>query len=162
MILASEAAAKEHCLTPRARVLGMASSGVLPRVMGIGPVSATQKLMARLGLGIGDFGVIEINEAFASQALASMRMLGLADDASHVNANGGAIALGHPLGMSGARLVMTAVYEMLETNAARAPATMRVGVGRAWRLRWSEFRRGVCRSCSNHFFPSSPVRSPAR
>ncbi len=129
MILASEAAAKEHGLTPRARVLGMASSGVLPRVMGIGPVSATQKLMARLGLGIADFGVIEINEAFASQALASVRMLGLADDAPHVNANGGAIALGHPLGMSGARLVMTAVHQMVATSAAKALATMCVGVG---------------------------------
>jgi 3-oxoadipyl-CoA thiolase len=129
MIVASEAAAKQHGLTPRARVLGMASSGVLPRVMGIGPVSATQKLMARLKLGIEDFGVIEINEAFASQALASMRALGIADDAAHVNANGGAIALGHPLGMSGARLVMTAVHQMLETGAARALATMCVGVG---------------------------------
>jgi len=129
MILASEKAVKRHGLVPRARVLGMATSGVLPRVMGIGPVTATQKLMARLGLEIGDFGIIEINEAFASQSLASMRALGLADDAAHVNANGGAIALGHPLGMSGARLVLTAVHQFAENDAKRALATMCVGVG---------------------------------
>ena len=129
MILASEKAAKRHGLVPRARVLGMATSGVLPRVMGIGPVTATRKLMARLGLSIADFGIIEINEAFASQSLASMRLLGLSDDAAHVNENGGAIALGHPLGMSGARLVLTAVHQMAESNAKLALATMCVGVG---------------------------------
>lgn len=129
MILASEMAAKRHGLVPRARVLGMATSGVLPRVMGIGPVTATRKLMARLGLSIADFGIIEINEAFASQSLASMRLLGLSDDAAHVNENGGAIALGHPLGMSGARLVLTAVHQMAESNAKLALATMCVGVG---------------------------------
>jgi len=129
MILACEKAAKRHGLVPRARVLGMATSGVLPRVMGIGPVTATRKLMARLGLSIADFGIIEINEAFASQSLASMRLLGLSDDAAHVNENGGAIALGHPLGMSGARLVLTAVHQMAESNAKLALATMCVGVG---------------------------------
>jgi len=129
MIVASEEAVYHYGLRPRARVLGMATSGVLPRVMGIGPLSATRKLLSRLGLGIEDFGVIEINEAFASQALASMRMLGLADDAPHVNANGGAIALGHPLGMSGARLVMTAVHRMEETGDKHALAAMCVGVG---------------------------------
>ena len=129
MILASEQAVIRHGLKPRARVLGMATAGVEPRVMGIGPAPAVQKLLARLGLTIADFGVIEINEAFASQSLASMRMLGLADDAPHVNANGGAIALGHPLGMSGARLVLTAVHQMADGNANRALATMCVGVG---------------------------------
>ncbi len=129
IILASEKAVQRHGLTPRARVVGMATVGVEPRVMGIGPAPAVQKLLARLNLTIGDFGVIEINEAFASQSLASMRMLGLADDSPQVNANGGAIALGHPLGMSGARLVLTAVHQMVETNAKRALATMCVGVG---------------------------------
>ncbi len=129
MILASEEAAHRHGLTPQARVLGMATSGVLPRVMGIGPVSATNKLLARLGLNISDFAVIELNEAFASQSLACLRMLGIPDDAPHVNANGGAIALGHPLGMSGARLIMTAVHQMKKTGAQRALATMCVGVG---------------------------------
>ena len=104
MIIASEAAVKKHGLTPYARITGMASAGVPPRIMGIGPVPSTRKLMERLGLKIGDFDVIELNEAFASQALACLRQLGLADDAEHVNPNGGAIALGHPLGMSGARL----------------------------------------------------------
>ena len=104
LIIASERAAKEHGLTPYARVLGMASAGVPPRIMGIGPVPSTRKLMERLGLKIGDFDLIELNEAFASQALACLRQLGVADDAEHVNPNGGAIALGHPLGMSGARL----------------------------------------------------------
>ena len=129
MIIASEAAVKKHGLTPIARITGMASAGVPPRVMGIGPVPSTQKLMARYGLKIGDFDVIELNEAFASQALACLRQLGLADDAEHVNPNGGAIALGHPLGMSGARLAMTAAHQMVKQGGKRALATMCVGVG---------------------------------
>jgi 3-oxoadipyl-CoA thiolase len=129
MIVASEAAVKRHGLRPRARVLGMASAGVLPRVMGIGPVPAVRKLLERLRLKVEDFPVIELNEAFASQVLASLRMLGIADDAPFVNANGGAIALGHPLGMSGARLVMTAVHQLEKSGTARALATMCVGVG---------------------------------
>jgi 3-oxoadipyl-CoA thiolase len=129
MIVASAEAVKRHGLTPRARVLGLASAGVPPRIMGIGPVPATRKLMERLGLKIGDFDVIELNEAFASQSLACMRQLGLADDAEHVNPNGGAIALGHPLGMSGARLAMTAIHQLTKTGGRRALATMCVGVG---------------------------------
>jgi 3-oxoadipyl-CoA thiolase len=129
MILASEEAAKRHGLTPRARVLGMAAAGVPPRIMGIGPVPSTKKLLARLQLSISDFDFIELNEAFASQSLACLRQLGIADDAAHVNPNGGAIALGHPLGMSGARLVMTAVHQLEKTGAKRALATMCVGVG---------------------------------
>ena len=129
MVIASEAAAKAHGLTPRARILGMASAGVEPRVMGIGPVPATEKLMARLGLSIGDFDAIELNEAFASQSLAVARMLGLADDAAHVNANGGAIALGHPLGMSGARLAMTLVHQLEKNGGKRGLATLCIGVG---------------------------------
>jgi 3-oxoadipyl-CoA thiolase len=129
MILASEEAAREHGLTPRARVVSMASAAVPPRIMGIGPVPSTRKLMERLGLKIGDFDLIEINEAFASQGLACLRQLGVADDAEHVNPHGGAIALGHPLGMSGARLAMTAVHGMEKRGAKRALATMCVGVG---------------------------------
>jgi 3-oxoadipyl-CoA thiolase len=129
MILASESAARRHGLTPRARVLGMASAGVPPRIMGIGPVPATRKLMARLWLKIGDFDLIELNEAFASQGLACLRQLGLADDAEHVNPHGGAIALGHPLGMSGARLAMTAVHGLAQRGGKLALATMCVGVG---------------------------------
>jgi 3-oxoadipyl-CoA thiolase len=129
VILASEKAVKEHGLTPRARVLGAASAAVPPRIMGIGPVPATRKLMARLGLKIGDFAVIEINEAFASQSLACLRQLGLADDAEHVNPHGGAIALGHPLGMSGARLAMTAAHGLHKRGGKLALATMCVGVG---------------------------------
>jgi 3-oxoadipyl-CoA thiolase len=129
MILASEAAAKKHGLTPRARVLGMASAGVPPRIMGIGPVLSTQRLMERLKLKIGDFDLIELNEAFASQALAVLRQLGLADDAEHVNPHGGAIALGHPLGMSGARLCMTAAHGLHKRDGKLALATMCVGVG---------------------------------
>ncbi|MGE4430414.1 MAG: 3-oxoadipyl-CoA thiolase [Sphingobium sp.] len=129
MIVASEAAAKAHGLTPRARILGLASAGVEPRVMGIGPVPATQKLMARLGLSIGDFDAFELNEAFASQSLAVMRSLGLANDAPHVNANGGAIALGHPLGMSGARIAMTLVHQLEKTGGKRGIATLCIGVG---------------------------------
>ncbi len=129
MIVASEASARAQGLTPRARILGMASAGVEPRVMGIGPVPATRKLMARLGLTIGDFDAIELNEAFASQSLAVLRSLGLADDAPHVNANGGAIALGHPLGMSGARLAMTLVHQLEKTGGRRGLATLCIGVG---------------------------------
>jgi 3-oxoadipyl-CoA thiolase len=129
MIVASEAAVKAHGLTPRARVLGMASAGVEPRIMGIGPVPATRKLMARLGLTIADFDAIELNEAFASQSLAVLRTLGLPVDASHVNAHGGAIALGHPLGMSGARLAMTLVHQLEKTNGKRGLATLCIGVG---------------------------------
>jgi 3-oxoadipyl-CoA thiolase len=129
MFLASEAAATAHGLTPRARILGMATAGVPPRVMGIGPVPATKKLMERLGLEIGDFDTIELNEAFAVQALACMRGLGLPDDADHVNPNGGAIALGHPLGMSGARLVTTALNQMEQAGLNRALCTMCIGVG---------------------------------
>ena len=129
MILASETAVKRHGLTPRARLLGMASAGVPPRIMGIGPVPSTQKLLALLNLKIGDFDLIELNEAFASQALAVLRQLGLADDAEQVNPHGGAIALGHPLGMSGARLCMTAAHGLHERNGKLGLATMCVGVG---------------------------------
>jgi 3-oxoadipyl-CoA thiolase len=129
MILASEEAAREHGLTPRARVVSMASAAVPPRIMGIGPVPSTRKLMERLGLKIGDFDLIEINEAFASQGLACLRQLGVADDAEHVNPHGGAIALGHPLGMSGARLAITAVHGLEQRGGKRALATMCVGVG---------------------------------
>ncbi|HSP49688.1 MAG TPA: 3-oxoadipyl-CoA thiolase [Pseudolabrys sp.] len=129
IIIASAQAVKEHGLTPRARILGMASAAVPPRIMGIGPVPATRKLMARLGHKIGDYDLIEINEAFASQSLACLRQLGLADDAEQVNPHGGAIALGHPLGMSGARLVLTAAHGLYERDGKLALATMCVGVG---------------------------------
>jgi 3-oxoadipyl-CoA thiolase len=129
LILASEAAAKRHGLTPRARFVAMATAGVEPRVMGIGPAPATLKLLARAGLEISDIDVIELNEAFASQALAVLRQLGLPDDATHVNPHGGAIALGHPLGMSGARLAMTAVNALETLGGKRAVATMCIGVG---------------------------------
>ena len=129
LILASEEAAKKHGLKPIARVLGMASAAVPPRIMGIGPIPSTEKLMAKLGLKIADFDAIELNEAFASQALAVMRGLGLPDDAEHVNANGGAIALGHPLGMSGARIAGTVVRSLVEKKGRRGLATMCVGVG---------------------------------
>ena len=122
-------AAKRHGLKPRARVLGAAVAGLPPRIMGMGPAPASEKLMARLGLAIGDFDVIELNEAFASQALAVLRRLGLPDDAPHVNPNGGAIALGHPLGMSGARLAATATLELERRGARRALCTMCIGVG---------------------------------
>jgi 3-oxoadipyl-CoA thiolase len=129
LVVASEDAAKRHGLTPRARVLGMAAAAVPPRIMGIGPVPSTRKLMERLGMRIGDFDVIELNEAFASQALACLRQLGLPDDAEHVNPHGGAIALGHPLGMSGARLALTALHALEKRGGKRALATMCVGVG---------------------------------
>jgi 3-oxoadipyl-CoA thiolase len=129
MILATAEAAKQHGLTPRAKILGMASAAVPPRVMGIGPVPSTRKLMARLGFKIGDFDLIELNEAFASQGLACLRQLGVADDADHVNPHGGAIALGHPLGMSGARLALTAAHGLQARGGRLALATMCVGVG---------------------------------
>lgn len=129
LLIASEEAVKAYGLTPIARIIGGAAAGVPPRVMGIGPVPATRKLMALLGLSIADFDVVELNEAFAAQGLAVMRELGLADDAAHVNPNGGAIALGHPLGMSGARIVGTAALELAERGKARALATMCIGVG---------------------------------
>jgi 3-oxoadipyl-CoA thiolase len=129
IILASEDAVREHGLTPRARVLGMASAGVPPRVMGIGPVPSTRKLMEKLGLKISDFDLIELNEAFAAQGLAVLRQLGVPDDAEYVNPHGGAIALGHPLGMSGARLTLTAVHGLEKRGGKRALATMCVGVG---------------------------------
>jgi 3-oxoadipyl-CoA thiolase len=129
IILAGDAAAKRHGLKPRARVLGMATAGVAPRIMGFGPAPATRKLMDRLGLKIGDFDVIELNEAFAAQGLAVTRDLGLPDDAEHVNPNGGAIALGHPLGMSGARLILTALNALEESGGKRALCTMCIGVG---------------------------------
>jgi 3-oxoadipyl-CoA thiolase len=129
IILASEDAAKTHGLKPRARVLGMASAAVPPRIMGIGPVPSTRKLMTRLGFKIDDFDLIEINEAFASQGIACLRQLGVGEDAKHVNPHGGAIALGHPLGMSGARLTLTAVHGLEKRGGKRALATMCVGVG---------------------------------
>ena len=134
LIIASAEAVREHGLTPRVRVLGMASAGVPPRIMGIGPVPSTEKLLARLGLKIGDFDVIELNEAFAAQALAVLRQLGLPDDAEHVNPNGGAIALGHPLGMSGARLALTATHQLEKIGGKRALATLCVGVGQGLSL----------------------------
>jgi len=129
MIIASEAAVKRFGLTPRARLLSMATAGVAPRVMGIGPAPATQKLLARAGMTIGQIDVVELNEAFAAQGLATMRQLGLPDDAAHVNPNGGAIALGHPLGASGARLVLTAINQLHHTGGRYAVATMCIGVG---------------------------------
>ena len=129
MIIASEAAVKKYGLKPVARVTGGAVAGVDPRIMGIGPAPASEKLMARQGLKIGDFDVIELNEAFAAQALPVLRRLGLPDDAEHVNPNGGAIALGHPLGMSGGRLVLTAAMELQYRKEHRALATMCIGVG---------------------------------
>jgi acetyl-CoA C-acetyltransferase len=129
LIVASEAAARKHGLTPRARILGMASAGVAPRIMGFGPAPASKKLLARLGLAIGKMDVIELNEAFASQVLAALRDLGVPDDAPHVNPNGGAIALGHPLGASGARLVTTATRELARRSGRYALCTMCIGVG---------------------------------
>ncbi len=129
LLLASGEMAKQQGLTPIARIVGMSAAGVEPRVMGIGPVPASQKVLARAGLSIDDMDVIELNEAFASQGIATLRALGVADDAEHVNPNGGAIALGHPLGMSGARLVMTAAYELQRRGGRYALCTMCVGVG---------------------------------
>ncbi|SIP97134.1 acetyl-CoA acyltransferase/hypothetical protein [Aromatoleum tolulyticum] len=129
LLLASEDAARRHGLTPRARVLGSAAAGVSPRIMGIGPAPATQKLLARLGMNIGQFDTIELNEAFAAQGLAVLRQLGLPDDGEHVNPNGGAIAIGHPLGASGARLVTTALNQLETTGGRFGLATMCIGVG---------------------------------
>jgi 3-oxoadipyl-CoA thiolase len=129
LLIASEAAAKQHGLEPLVRVVAWAVAGVEPRIMGIGPAPAAEKVLAVAGLGLGQMDVIELNEAFASQGLATMRRLGVADDAPHVNPNGGAIALGHPLGMSGARLVTTAAYELRRRKARYALCTMCIGVG---------------------------------
>ena len=129
MLLASEAGVKDHGLTPIARVVAMSAAGVEPRVMGIGPIPAVRKVLDRAGLTIEQMDVIELNEAFASQGLATLRALGVPDDAAHVNANGGAIAIGHPLGMSGARLVMTAALQLKRTGGKYALCTMCVGVG---------------------------------
>ncbi|WP_298915936.1 3-oxoadipyl-CoA thiolase [uncultured Roseobacter sp.] len=129
LLIASEEAAQEHGLTPMARIVAMSAAGVAPRVMGIGPVPACQKVLSRANLSIDQMDVIELNEAFASQGLATLRALGVPDDAAHVNANGGAIAIGHPLGMSGARLVMTAAYQLKRSGGRYALCTMCVGVG---------------------------------
>lgn len=129
MLIASQSAASEHGLEPIARIVGMSVAGVEPRIMGIGPVPASRKVLSRAGLAITDMDVIELNEAFASQGLATLRELGVADDAEHVNPNGGAIAMGHPLGMSGARIVMSAAYELKRREGRYALCTMCVGVG---------------------------------
>ena len=129
LIVASEAAARRHGLDPLARIVSVAVAGVPPRIMGMGPAPAVRKLLARQGLALGDIDLIELNEAFAAQALAVLRELGLPDDAAHVNPHGGAIALGHPLGMSGARLALTAVNALHGSGARRAVATMCIGVG---------------------------------
>ena len=129
MFVASEVAAQKQGLTPRARILGMATAGVPPRIMGIGPAPASEKVLEKVGLTIGDMDVVELNEAFAAQALAVTRQLGLPDDADHVNPHGGAIALGHPLGASGSRLVLTAVNQLHRTGGRYALCTMCIGVG---------------------------------
>jgi len=129
IILASDAGAREHGLSPNARVLGMATAGVAPRIMGVGPAPATRKVLEKTGLKLSQMEVIELNEAFAAQALAVTRDLGLPDDAAYVNPNGGAIAIGHPLGASGARLVTTAMYQLQATKGRYALCTMCIGVG---------------------------------
>ncbi|HKV63685.1 MAG TPA: 3-oxoadipyl-CoA thiolase [Candidatus Acidoferrum sp.] len=129
LLLASESALKRHALTPRARVVAAAAAGVAPRIMGMGPSPATRKVLAKSGLSLAQMDIIELNEAFASQALAVLRELGIPDDAPHVNPNGGAIAIGHPLGASGARLVTTALYQLMRTNGKYALCTMCIGVG---------------------------------
>jgi acetyl-CoA acyltransferase len=129
VLLASESAAKRHGLTPKARVVAAAAAGVAPRIMGMGPAPASRKVFAKANLTIGQMDVIELNEAFAAQALAVLRELGAADDAAHVNPNGGAIALGHPLGASGARLITTAMYQLLRAGGKYALCTMCIGVG---------------------------------
>ena len=134
MLLASEAAAHANGLTPRARVLGMAATGIAPRIMGVGPIEAARKLSRMTGVALDQLDVIELNEAFASQAIATLRTLGIRPDDTRVNRNGGAIALGHPLGMSGARIVMTAVEELHRTGGRYAMAFMCVGVGQGTAL----------------------------
>jgi hypothetical protein len=129
LLLASESAVKRHGLTPKARVVAAAAAGVAPRIMGMGPAPATRKVLAKAGLSLAQMDTVELNEAFASQALAVLRDLGIPDDAAHVNPNGGAIALGHPLGASGARLVTTAMYQLLRTKGKYALCTMCIGVG---------------------------------
>jgi acetyl-CoA acetyltransferase family protein len=129
LLIASEAAVKKYGLTPRARIVASASAGLAPRIMGMGPAPASRKALALAGLTIADMNVIELNEAFAAQGLAVMRELGLPDDAEHVNPNGGAIAIGHPLGASGARLATTAVYQLIGTQTRYALCTMCIGVG---------------------------------
>jgi acetyl-CoA acetyltransferase family protein len=129
LLLASEAAVKKHGLTPKARVIAAATAGVAPRIMGMGPAPASKKVLAKTGLSIAQMDVIELNEAFASQALAVLRELKVPDDAPHVNPNGGAIAIGHPLGASGARLVTTALYQLQRTKGRYALCTMCIGVG---------------------------------
>jgi acetyl-CoA acetyltransferase family protein len=129
LIVASESAAARAGLVPRARIVAAATSGVEPRIMGMGPVPATRKVLAAAGIGLDELSVVELNEAFAAQALAVLRELGLADDAEHVNPNGGAIALGHPLGMSGARLATTATAQLCATRGRYALCTMCIGVG---------------------------------
>src|SRR5207248_3271116 len=129
LLIASEAAVRRNGLTPKVRIVAGAAAGVAPRIMGIGPAPATRKVLAKAKLSLEQMEVIELNEAFASQALAVLRELGVADDAAHVNPNGGAIALGHPLGASGARLVATAMYQLLRTNGRYALCTMCIGVG---------------------------------
>ena len=133
-MLSSKAALSSHGLKPIARIVASATAGVAPRVMGIGPVPASQNALTKAGLTIDDMDVIEINEAFAAQALACLRALGIADDAPHVNPNGGAIALGHPLGMSGARLVLTAAYQLKRRGGRYALCTMCIGVGQGMAL----------------------------
>jgi acetyl-CoA acyltransferase len=129
LILASEAAAKKHGLTPKARVIATAAAGVAPRIMGIGPAPATVKILAKTGMNLKQIDVIELNEAFAAQALAVTRELGLADDDPRVNPNGGAIAIGHPLGASGARLITTAMYQLHKSGGKYGLCTMCIGVG---------------------------------
>jgi acetyl-CoA acetyltransferase family protein len=129
LLLASEEAARKYGLTPKARVVAAATAGVAPRIMGMGPVPASRKVLAKTGLALSQMDVIELNEAFAAQALAVLRELGLPDDAPHVNPNGGAIAIGHPLGASGGRLVTTAMYQLLRTKGRYALCTMCIGVG---------------------------------
>jgi acetyl-CoA acyltransferase len=129
LIAASESAARKHGLTPRARIVAAAAAGVAPRIMGMGPAPATKKVLAKANLTLAEMNVIELNEAFASQALAVLRDLGVPDDAPHVNPNGGAIAVGHPLGASGARLVTTAMYQLHRTGGRYALCTMCIGVG---------------------------------
>jgi acetyl-CoA acetyltransferase family protein len=129
VLMANEAAAKQQGLEPLARIVGWAAAGVEPRIMGIGPAPASEKVLQLCGLSIDEMDVIELNEAFAAQGLATLRQLGVADDAEHVNSNGGAIALGHPLGMSGARLVTTAAYQLRRSQGRYALCTMCIGVG---------------------------------